>query len=276
MVNLSMALSMFAMIITPCPSDQNILAYNHKNLFSAPLSRRIPNKSRLSLQLVEKSKSKNPKTHSDFEQADRSISVCRSSFLCLPALYCCRAQMFQSMASAYVSSQDCSVLQNMFRVRQLSGGSRKNSIRLHRNRHKHIAEAARTDALEKIVKRRRKAQAMTLKYASGGLMLTMNNATVTNSSLALKASQMCVQRDIEHGLPIFKHPKKAMRRASRSKSTLSDKKEARRRLKIRARLEQHGRHGPALYNALVPSRSPDEPPLRRTLEEVERILGGKI
>ena len=127
----------------------------------------------------------------------------------------------------------------------LTGGSRKNSIRIRRNRHRTTLQDSRTDALAKIIKRRRKVERISSKKEMSSLLLAMNkgiNITDETKSncmnLTLGTSNI---EDFESGLPMFKNLKKSARRAGRMKVRAPDKKEARRREKMRARFEQHGR-----------------------------------
>jgi hypothetical protein len=130
------------------------------------------------------------------------------------------------------------------------GGSRKNNLKLRRKRHKVLMESARTDSLAKIIKRRRKVQNLSLKHDIHGQTLALRASSTmsdnsTSATTALAPRPPTGPRDIELNLPIFRHPTKALRRASRMKKSTVDKSAERRRKKMRARFEEHGRCPPA-------------------------------
>ncbi len=108
-------------------------------------------------------------------------------------------------------------------------------------------ESARTDSLAKIIKRRRKVQNLSLKHDMSGLAVALRaSATISDNSTSATPRTLATRSrvgpvDIEHNLPTFRHPTKALRRASRMKKSTADKSAERRLKKMRARFEEHGR-----------------------------------
>ena len=141
----------------------------------------------------------------------------------------------------------------------LRGGSKKNSLKLRKIKHKADLEEAMTERLRGIMKRAKKCERWKRSIAN------MSNSTASDLQSPAYSNQQqrpsvlhkmaeTALKDGGESLPIFPNPKKRHRKASRKVKSAYEKRAERRAKRMKLRFEKYG----------------------RDIKEVEAALGGKI